>query len=58
MTLAARLTAGTVAIVLLMATAIGLMTYRSVETAILPGEFERVQTHVNLLAAELETDVP
>jgi PAS domain S-box-containing protein len=57
MSLATRLTAAVVVLVAVTAAAIGFVTYRNVESAILPGEFERAATQVRTLAFELETYV-
>jgi PAS domain S-box-containing protein len=57
MRLSSRLTAAMVALVLLAVTAVGWLTYRGIETATLPGEFQRVQAHVHLLATELQSHV-
>ncbi len=55
MRLSTRLTLAMVALVLLTAAAIGFLTYRSVETVILPGELERVDKDARTLARELES---
>ena len=57
MRLSSRLTAAMVALVLLAVTAVGWLTYRGIKTATLPGAFQRVQAHVHLLAAELQSHV-
>jgi HAMP domain-containing protein len=44
-----------VALVLLTATAVGVLSYRNLEGAILPRALERVDTHTRLLASELES---
>jgi PAS domain S-box-containing protein len=46
-----------VAIVLLTVAAVGILTYSSVATAILPGELNRVETHAWFLSAQLESYV-
>ncbi|HEY2137305.1 MAG TPA: PAS domain S-box protein [Xanthobacteraceae bacterium] len=55
MNLSTRLTVAMVALVLLTAGAIGLLTYRTVETTILPGELDRIATHARFVAAELQS---
>jgi PAS domain S-box-containing protein len=57
MNLSTRLAAAMVILVLLTVAAVGLLTYRSVETTILPGELERVETHARFLTSEIESDV-
>jgi PAS domain S-box-containing protein len=57
MGLQARLTAAMVVLVLLTATTVGLLTYRNVESTVLPRALERSSAHVRLLAAELEASV-
>src|SRR4051812_13368300 len=53
--LSTRFAVAMVALVLLTATAVGVLSYRSVEGAILPRALERVDTHTRLLASELES---
>src|SRR5436309_1984059 len=53
--LSTRLAVAMVALVLLTATAVGVLSYRSVEEALLPRALERVDTHTRLLASELES---
>jgi len=57
MRLSTRLTIAMVALVLLTATAIGLLTYRNVETVVLPNGLERIANHVHLLAAVVRMTV-
>jgi PAS domain S-box-containing protein len=57
MRLSTRLALAMVTLVLLTVAAVGLLTYRSMETAILPGELDRVETHADALASELEAYV-
>jgi PAS domain S-box-containing protein len=57
MQLSSRLTAAMVGLVLLVAVAVGGLTYRSVETALLPGGFDGIAMHVRLVAAELTSQV-
>jgi PAS domain S-box-containing protein len=57
MSLSIRLTAAMVVLVLLTAAAVGVLTYRSVETSLLPGELERVEAHARSLSAELQAYV-
>src|SRR2546430_6580684 len=57
MRLSRRLTVAMVALVLIPAAAVGLLTYRIIETAILPSELEHVETDARLLASQLETYV-
>jgi hypothetical protein len=54
MSLSTRLTAAMVMLVLLTVAAVDLLTYWSVETTILPGELERVDTHARVLTNEIE----
>src|SRR5919197_3126997 len=54
MTLSSRLILAMVGLVVATAIAIGWLTYRNLETAVLPRAVERVESHVRLLAAELE----
>ena len=56
-TLSARLTVAMVALVLLAATTVGMLTYRNVEALVLPRALDRLDTHTRLLAAELEASV-
>src|SRR5262249_5911556 len=49
--------AAMVVLVLLTAAAVGVLTYRSVETSLLPGELERVEAHARSLSAELQAYV-
>jgi PAS domain S-box-containing protein len=53
--LSVRLSIAMVALVLLTATAVGLLGYRNLEEAILPRALERVEGHTRLLASELES---
>src|ERR1700722_15211732 len=57
MSLSTRLTVAMVMLVLLTVAAVGLLTYRSVEATILPGELERVDAHARGLSAELRAYV-
>jgi hypothetical protein len=44
-----------VALVLLTAAAVGVLSYRNLEEAILPWALKRIDTHTRLLASELES---
>jgi PAS domain S-box-containing protein len=57
MKLSTRLTVAMVALVLLTAAAIGALNYRNVTAAALPRALDRIETHVQLIAAELEASV-
>ena len=57
MSLFVRLVIAMVALVLLTATSIAVLTYHNLEQAVLPRAMERVETHARLLAAELESYV-
>ena len=57
MRLSTRLTVAMVALVLLTAIAIGLLTYRNIETAVLPRALDRLDLQVELLATNLENSV-
>ena len=57
MRLSTRLAVAMVMLVLLTAAAVGVLTYRTVETTILPGELGRVDSHARALAAELQAYV-
>jgi PAS domain S-box-containing protein len=54
MKLSTRLILAMVGLVVATAVAVGWLTYRNLETAILPRSLDRVESHVRLLAAELE----
>jgi signal transduction histidine kinase len=57
MKLSTGLTAAMVALVLLTATAVGLLIYRNVQAEMLSGELERTEIHARALAGELEAHV-
>ena len=57
MKLSTGLTAAMVALVLLTATAVGLLIYRNVQAEMLAGELERAEIHARALAGELEAHV-
>ncbi|MBI3427240.1 MAG: PAS domain S-box protein [Acidobacteria bacterium] len=57
MKLSARIMAAMLALVVLTASAVGLLTYRNLAAAILPTEFDRLANHTQALTAELETSV-
>jgi len=57
MSLFIRLVIAMVALVLLTAASVGVLAYRNLEEAILPPALERIETHTQLLAAELESYV-
>src|ERR1700722_4928529 len=54
MNLSTRLAAAMVVLVLLTVAAVGVLTYRGVETAVLPGEIDRVGAHARALSTELQ----
>jgi PAS domain S-box-containing protein len=54
MKLSSRLTLAMVGLVIATAIAVGWLTYRNLEAAVLPRSVERVEGHVRFLAAELE----
>jgi hypothetical protein len=53
MKLSSRLTLAMVGLVVATAVAVGWVTYRNLEAAVLPRAVERLESHVRLLAAEL-----
>jgi PAS domain S-box-containing protein len=53
--LTTRLAVAMIALVLLTATAVGLLSYRGLEEAVLPRALERTETHTRLLASGLES---
>src|ERR1700743_757545 len=57
MKLSTRLTVAMVVLVLLTAAAVGLLTYRNLESVALPRAFDRLASHVKLLATEIESTV-
>ncbi len=57
MTLSSRLTIAMVAIVLLTATAVGLLTYRNVVVSALPRGLDRIDSHARATAVVLESSV-
>jgi PAS domain S-box-containing protein len=57
MSLTTRLAAAMLFLVLLTVAAVGVLTYRSVETTVLPGELDRVETHARFLTSAIEADV-
>src|SRR5258708_18583335 len=57
MKLTTRLTVAMVALVLLTATAVGLLTYRNIEAVALPRVLERLSLQSELLAGQLEAAV-
>ena len=54
MRLSTRLIAAMVALVLVTATAVGMLTYRNIEAIALPGALDRIEMHTRILATELE----
>ena len=54
MRLSTRLTIAMVALVLVTATAIGLLTYRNVVAIALPRGLDRIDTHAHIVATVLE----
>ena len=57
MKLSTQLTLAIVGVVAVTAAAVGLFSYRSVETALLPGQLERAEMRVRLLADNLQSYV-
>jgi len=57
MRLSTRLTIAMVALVLLTASAIGVLNYRNATAAALPRALDRIETHVQLIVAELDASV-
>ncbi len=57
MRLSTRLISAMVVLVLLTVTAVGVLTYRTVERAILPNQLDRVQTRASVFASELQAYV-
>src|SRR5580658_6261444 len=54
MSLSTRLAAAMVVLVLLTVAAVGVLTYRSLETTVMPGELDRVEAHARALSTELQ----
>jgi hypothetical protein len=54
MRLSTRLIVAMVALVLVTATAVGMLTYRNIEAIALPGALDRIEMHTRILATELE----
>src|SRR6187551_3408768 len=54
MTLSTRLMLAMVALVLITAAAVGIISYRSIEAIALPDALDRISIHARLLATELE----
>jgi hypothetical protein len=57
MTLAARLASAMILLVAVAVTAVGWLSYRSLEQALLPRVLDRIETHTRLVAADLESYV-
>jgi hypothetical protein len=57
MNLSTRLMAAMVALVLVTATAVGMLTYRNIEAIALPSALERMEMHTRILATELEAPI-
>jgi PAS domain S-box-containing protein len=57
MTLATRLAIAMILLVAVAVSAVGWLSYRSLEQALLPRVLERIETHAQLVAAELESRV-
>jgi PAS domain S-box-containing protein len=57
MTLAARLATAMILLVAVAVTAVGWLSYRSLEQALLPRVLDRLETHTRLVAADLESYV-
>ena len=57
MTLAARLATAMILLVAVAVTAVGWLSYRSLERALLPRVLDRIETHSRLVAADLESYV-
>jgi PAS domain S-box-containing protein len=54
MNLSTRLIVAMVALVLVTATAVGMLTYHNIEAIVLPGALDRIEMHTRILATELE----
>jgi PAS domain S-box-containing protein len=57
MTLTTRLAIAMILLVTIAVTAVGWLSYRSLEQALLPRVLDRIETHSRLVAADLESDV-
>ena len=57
MTLATRLAIAMISLVTIAVTAVGWLSYRSLEQALLPRVLDRIETHSRLVAADLESYV-
>jgi PAS domain S-box-containing protein len=57
MRLSTRLIVAMVALVLVTAAAVGILTYRNIEAIALPGALDRIETHTRILATEFEAPV-
>jgi len=57
MTLSTRLTVAMVLLVIVTATAVGVLSYRNIQAVAVPRALERINTHTRLLGAELDTAV-
>lgn len=57
MRLSTRLIVAMVALVLLTAAAVGVLTYRNIEAIAVPGALDRITMHIRILATELEVSV-
>jgi hypothetical protein len=57
MTLTDRLAIAMILLVAVAVTAVGWLSYRSLEQALLPGVLDRIETHSRLVAAELQSHV-
>src|SRR5262249_5688227 len=57
MTLSTRLTVAMVVLVIVTATAVGMLSYRNIQAVAVPRALERINTHTRLLGAELDSAV-
>src|SRR5204863_1256250 len=57
MTLTTRLAIAMIALVAIAVSAVGWLSYRSLEQAVLPRVLDRIETHSRLAASELESQV-
>src|SRR5262245_34286448 len=57
MTLSTRLTVAMVLLVIVTATAVGVLSYRNIQAVAVPRALERINTHARLLGAELDAAV-
>ena len=57
MTLTTRLAIAMILLVAIAVSAVGWLSYRSLEQALLPGVLDRIETHSKLVAADLQSYV-